>query len=119
MKRSRQSEGESLLLSGEQHLRETLLEYLPGAAVSGSPIFTNSRFNPHQLPAHHLLEVAEAFLDMASACIEMRERLMLPADQSVGQLYIAACEEGASANEHRRGPRRLAADLLKQLQEGS
>jgi hypothetical protein len=33
----------------------------------------------------------------------------------VGALFIAACAENASESENRRGPRRLALSLLKDL----
>jgi hypothetical protein len=117
MKRDRQSKGESLLITAERSLRESLLDFLPRAAISGSPIFTNSKFNPHRLPEHHVLAEAETFLDAASACVELRQRLMLPVAGSIGQLHISACEESASSNEQRRGLRKLAADLLKLLRE--
>jgi len=115
MKRNRRAEGESILQSAENTLRDSLLEILPMAAETGEPLFTNSRFNPHGLPAHLLSKQAEALLEISLACVEMREALNLPVDGSIGNLYLLACEESASSNEHRRGPRKLAASLLEHL----
>jgi hypothetical protein len=115
MRRNRQAEGEQILRDAETTLRECLLEILPEVAESGAPMFTNSHFNAHRLPKHRLSKQAEALLGSALACVEMREALGLPIARSVGRLFIEACEESESSNEHRRGPRKLAAALLESL----
>jgi hypothetical protein len=116
MKLSRRMEGEARLVKSETLLRKSLLEVLPSVAESGRPLFFNSKYNPHKLPSHRLDAEAEALLELASACIDLRVYLALATEGSVGQLFIDACEENSSTNEHRRGPRRLAADLLEKLQ---
>ena len=115
MKRDRQAEGERILREAEGTLRESLLEVLPGVVESGEQLFFNSQFNPHDLPPHHLSKQAEAFLQTSLACVEMREALELPVEGSVADLFLASCKEAASSNEHRRGPRKLAAALLGRL----
>ena len=115
MKRDRRTEQEGILRNAETNLRESLLEMLPIVAETGEQLFMNSRFNPHRLPTHNLSKQAEALLETSLACVEMREALNLPVAGTVGNLYLVACEESASSNEHRRGPRKLAAALLEHL----
>jgi hypothetical protein len=115
MKRDRRSKGEAMLVESENTLRQSLLEVLPNVVRHGTPLFTNSKFNPHRLPLHLLDEEAEVFLESASASVDLRAHLELPVIGSVGQLFLDACEESASANEHRRGPRKLAEALLERL----
>ena len=115
MKRDRRAEGEKILHGTEHSLRDVLLEILPEVVTSGEPIFTNSQFNPHALPSHHLSKQGEALFQSASACVEMREALDFPVAKSVGQLFLDSCAESASTNEQRRGPRKLAAALMEKL----
>ena len=49
----------------------------------------------------------------------MRELLYLRVEGSVGALFVAACVEHCSSNEQRRGPRKLAAGLLEELQRAA
>lgn len=116
MKRSRLSKGEERLASSEGLLRSSLLEVLPRVASGDSSLlFTNSKYNPHKFPAHRLDEEAEAFLELALACIALRDHLGLPVDGTVAQSFLSACEEAGSSYEHRRGPRKLAESLLEVL----
>jgi hypothetical protein len=115
MKRSSLAEGEARLASSEALLRKSLLDVLPSVVANGAPLFTNSRFNTLELPRHLLDPEAEALLELAVACVELREHLTLPREGSVGHLFLGACEESSSADEHRRGPRRLATALLEGL----
>ena len=115
MKLDRRTEGEGILRNAETNLRESLLEILPIVAKTGQQLFMNSRFNPHSLPTHNLSKQAEALLETSLACVEMREALRLPVAGTVGNLYLVACEESASSNEHRREPRKLAAAILELL----
>ena len=115
MKRDRRSKGEAMLLESENTLRQSLLEVLPNVVRYGTPLFTNSNFNPHGLPPHILDEEAGVFFESASACVDLRAHLELPVIDSVGQLFLDACAESASANEQRRGPRKLAEALLERL----
>jgi hypothetical protein len=115
MKRNRRAEGEAILRRAENTLRESLAEILPEVVASGEPLFFNSQFNPHSLPAHLLSKDGEALLQASSACVEMREALGLPGEGSVAELFLASCTEAASSNPHRRGPKQLAAALLERL----
>ncbi|ABE43578.1 hypothetical protein [Polaromonas sp. JS666] len=115
MKRDRSAEGERRLATSEALLRKSLLEVLPAVVKTGAPLFTNSKHNLHDLPKHLIDEEAEAFLEMALACVELREHLGLVTDESVGRLFLAACEEGSSSDENRRGPRKLAEALVERL----
>jgi hypothetical protein len=113
MKRVRQIEQEQALVNAESDLRQRLHQLLPKVVASGYPLFFNSQFSPHRLP---ILDEAEALFEFSLACIRDRERLDLPVAGSVGHLFVEACEEAASINEHRRGPRKLAAELLDALE---
>ena len=104
-----------MLREEEAALRESLLDMLPRAIESGAALFANSEFNPSGLPAHGLSAKAEALLEAATACVELRSALALPVTGSVGHLYRSACEEYSSSDEQRRGPRKLAAALLESL----
>ena len=119
MKRDRQIEGEKMLRDAESNLRKELLDVLPEIMESGTSFFFNSHFNPFQLPAHHLSKLSEAMIESSLACVEMREALGLPVEGSPGRLFIEACEESASSDDHRRGPRKLAAALLARLHHGA
>jgi hypothetical protein len=119
MKRDRRAEGEDMLRSGEAELRAQLLEALPRVVRTRETLFVNSRFKPPGFPAKHISKESEALLDLALACVEMREALELPESGSVGKLFMEACEENASSNEHRRGPRKLAAALLSAIQSAA
>jgi hypothetical protein len=109
------AKAESQLLAEEAALRERLLTELPAAVVSGHDLFTNSRFNPHDILAAHFSPVAQQLLQSAEQCIAWRKALGLKVEQSVGQLFVAACEESASMAPHRRGPKKLAEVLLREL----
>jgi hypothetical protein len=115
MKRDRFAEGEKRLASSEALLRKSLLEVLPTVVKTGAPLFTNSKHNPHALPRHSIDEQAEAFFDMASACVELREHLGFATHDTIGWLFLAACEEGASSDENRPGPRKLAEALMERV----
>ncbi len=107
-----------MLREAEKNLRVSLMEMLPEVVASSEIIFFNSRFNPHGLAPHKLSPLGEALFESASACLELREALGLPAAGSVGELFFASCREAASDNPHRLGPRRLAAVLLERLEHG-
>jgi hypothetical protein len=115
MKRDRLADTEASLRAAEARLKDVLLAVLPEVAVSGASLFTNHAHNPHGLPIAKLWPQAEALYSDALACLETRAAIGLPTGNSTGQLFLAACEEAASSNEHRRGPRKLAASLLERL----
>jgi hypothetical protein len=118
MKRDRRAEGERILREAEATLLDTLLEALPEAVKSGESLFLNSEYNSYGLPFNLISERAETLFDASKSCVEMRKALALPLVGSVGQLFLSACEEQASSNEHRRGPRKLALALLENLEHG-
>jgi hypothetical protein len=104
------------LESMERQFRDRLLEILPNAARTGSPVFTNTTFNPHNLQTHLFRTDADELLDEAQACLRLREQLGLPLPGSVGYWFLEACQASANLkNPHRRGPRRLAQALLETL----
>jgi len=104
------------LSSSEDDLRTQLLSVLPNAVVSGVDYFTNSSFNPHNLLSAHMQPDAEKYLRLAEESLSLRDQLLLPKQGSVGNLYLMACSEAADLNnEHRRGPRKLAAWLSQEL----
>ena len=104
------------LESMERQFRDRLLGLLPKAVKMGSPVFTNTTFNPHHLRPHLFGTDADELLEEAKACLRLREQLDLPVTGSVGYFFIEACQEAANIeNPHRRGPRRLAEALLETL----
>lgn len=115
MKRNRAAEAVENLQDAEARLTESLLALLPQVVESAAPLFTNSTYNPYNFPGHKLWPPAQTVYEDALACVEARSALSLSLVGSVGQLFIATCEEAASSDEHRRGPRKLAAALLESL----
>ena len=103
------------LVAEEDRLRKHLLRVLPDAAESGSNVFTNSEFNPSNLPAHHLRSDAESLLNSARTCVRLRELIGSQAEGSVGAIFLGACKENASRDPQRRGPRKLASSVLQAL----
>ena len=102
--------------SMERQFRDRLLGLLPEAAKTGSAVFTNTTFNPHNLPPNLFRTDADELLEEAQACLRLREQLNLPVTGSVGYAFIEACQEAATIDDpHRRGPRRLAEALLQTL----
>jgi hypothetical protein len=117
--RCRAAKIELQLVQEEAALRQRLLQVLPSASQCGLDLFTNSQFNPHGLNTARLSPASQEFVRSSRQCIAWREALGLPAKRSVGQLFLAACEERAGSSEHRRGPRRLSAWLLVELQSAA
>jgi len=100
----------------ERDFRDRLLRILPEAARTGSQVFTNTAFNPHNLRPNLFRADADELLEDARACLRLREQLGLPVPGCIGDLFIEACRESADLdNPHRRGPRRLAEALLEKL----
>jgi hypothetical protein len=116
---SRTAKAERGLVEEEASFRARLLEVLPPASASGHDLFTNSEFNPYHLNQAQLSLLAEELLGVAKRCIARRQELRLLNERSIGELFIIACREGASSSPHRRGPRRLAAWLLSELQNAA
>jgi hypothetical protein len=115
MKTSQVEKFELLLAGEEDKLRRHLVRVLPEAADTGSSVFTNSEFNPSNLPAHLFRSDAETLLQNARECVRLRDLIGLSLEDSVGAKFLAACEEHASNDPQRRGPRKLALSLLEAL----
>lgn len=115
MQRDRQAEGEHVLRLAESELQQSLLDVLPRVVDTGVSIFTNTHFNPHKMADAKLVPSANALLNTALACLEIRKALGFDSAASVGQLFINACSENASQHAQRRSPQKLAAALLQTL----
>jgi hypothetical protein len=119
MKSAKVEKLELELAAEEEKLRRHLLRVLPTAAESGSDVFTNSEFNPSRLPAHLFHSDAESLLSSARECVMLRERIGLGSKGSVGAIFLEACQEHASRDPQRRGPRKLASLALQELSHGT
>lgn len=109
---------EKLLDSSEQGLSFRLLEILPGVVTSGSMMFFPAQFRPETIMPHWVPAEAEELYEAATQCLDLRGKLGVDSAGSVGQLYLATCEEAANGSDHNRlGPRRLAERLLLQVQQ--
>jgi len=115
MKRDRPAEIEKLLQEAEDSLRVMLLGCLPYAASNGGSLFVNSDYLPAGYLHSRISDEGEALYQCARLCLLNRELAALPIKGSVGDLFIAACAENASNDEHRLGPKRLAMSLLERL----
>lgn len=115
---ARASKQAAALEAEESSLRSRLLVLLPQAAEVGHQLFLNSK-NSKPDAARYSHKEADALFASATRCIETRAALGLDLENSVGGYFIAACREAASANEHRRGPRKLAEWLLNKVAHGT
>lgn len=107
------------LATEEEKLRQHLLRVLPEAADGGSNVFTNSEFNPSDLPAHLFRSDAEILLNGARECLRLRRAAGLDSEGSIGAIFLEACQEHASGDPQRRGPRKLASSVLRALGHGT
>ena len=98
----------------EASLRARLLAVLPSVARDGGQLFTNSMNSVGEIARYSHPDV-DALLASAEACVELRESLGLEGEGEVAGYFLAACREAASADPHRRGPRKLAEWLLAKL----
>ena len=96
------------LAAAEAAFRNDLLRLLPQGADSGVDFFSFAELGAHAQRNTH----STSLLAAARRCLELRSALSLPAAGSLSQAYISACEESASGDPHRRGPRKLAQSLL-------
>jgi hypothetical protein len=104
------------LVESEAQLRALLKQVLPRAAHTGELLFFNSDNLPQGYAPRLVPAEAEALFGLASECAELSEQLGEPLIGSVAQLYLSACREAASENEHRRGPRQLSTWLLAEIE---
>jgi hypothetical protein len=95
----------------EASLRVRLIEILPAMASDGMQLFLNSENSPESI-ARYSHSVADEMYASARRCIALRTKLGLQGDAGIAGHFLAACDEAASADPHRRGPRKLAAWLL-------
>ena len=110
------SVAERQLAVAENELREMLERLLPPCAEHGSMIFFNTENLPDDYRQHWLSKESDELLTRAKSTVSLRYQLCLPIDQSLGQLFLAACSENANMNNpHRRGPRKLATWLLSEI----
>jgi hypothetical protein len=98
----------------EASLRARLLALLPSASRDGGQLFLDST-NSHGETACYCHQDADALFASANRCLELRESLGLEGEGEVAGYFLAACREAASADPHRRGPRKLAEWLLGKL----
>ena len=108
---------ENELLATERELYRVLMRVLPHCAETGTMLFFNSQNLPDDYQRHWLPQESDQLLELASRCTAIREKLKLPIARTLSQLFLDACAENANVqNPHRRGPRKLAAWLLAELQ---
>ena len=104
------------LAATEVELLDLLRRQLPHAMQFGGYLFVNSEFLPDYVRLYRVPPASEKILSLARESLSLRDRLQLPVEGTAAQMYISACIEHANVeNEHRRGPRQLAAWLLGQL----
>ena len=115
MKERRRELMETRLTEAERELRALLEKVLPRTAQSGEQLFFHSESLPKGYRANMLPVESEQLFSLATECAELHELLEKPLRGSVAHLYLSACREAASQNEHRRGPRKLSAWLLGEI----
>lgn len=119
MKDSRAEKQKSNLDRIETELCRLLRKHLPGAMDGDCLFFFNSEFKPPEweMPDRYISDYQEQILELAKQSLTLRRELILPTENTPAALFLAACTESASDYEHRRGPRRLAEWLLKNLDD--
>lgn len=115
MKAGRARQLERRLADAEATLTSMLKILLPRVADSGEPLFFSSRNLPDGWHGRWLPRESDGLYDMAEDILDMRQSLGLDPSGSTAARYLAACAEAASDDPHRRGPRALAADLLRDV----
>lgn len=87
------------------------------ATGRNSNFFITSDYNPQDVRLRDHSKTSPELLELAAKCKDLRELLVLPTENSVGQLFENACVESADIqNPQRLGPLRLAARLLQQIE---
>ncbi|WP_266160702.1 hypothetical protein [Dyella silvatica] len=116
---SRTDKREAQLEATEGLLLALLEQVLPRIVDSGEMLFYHADFMPLAEQARWLPPECEVLLPLVKDSMVLRHELGLAVSGSMGELYLSACREAADVdNEHRRGPRRLAAWLLGELDPG-
>ncbi|HMN44991.1 MAG TPA: hypothetical protein PKE27_10475 [Povalibacter sp.] len=104
MKTSRIDKLEVELNAEEMKLRQHLLRILPGAAESGTNVFSNSAFNPSNLQPRHSRSDAETLLASARECVRIRQEIGLDVTGSVGALFPRQTGESPAHFAQSAGP---------------
>lgn len=116
MNASRKIKIEARIAATENELLDLLADALPYTEEHGDMLFFNSAFHPNYVKPHQIGQLSERLLSLSSEAVAFREQVGLPIVGSVGQVFLAACEEASDlTNHHRRGPRQLATWLLGEL----
>lgn len=103
----------------EAELCRLLKKHLPGAMDGDSLFFFTSDHPPPSTfgrwPDRYIRAFSEEILQLAKQSLTLRRELILPAENTPAALFLAACNESASDDQQKRGPRKLAKWLLDQL----
>jgi hypothetical protein len=110
----RAKQSRATLDAEETSLRSQLLAILPDTASGGTQLFLNSVNSPKSI-ARYSHQAADELYASARRCVELRKVLGLEGDLGVAGYFLAACDEAASSDANRRGPRKLAAWLLAKV----
>ncbi|MCG7948717.1 MAG: hypothetical protein N0C84_20465 [Candidatus Thiodiazotropha taylori] len=89
------------------NLRTKLERLLPDVKKRGLNIFCNSSFELEGFSSNEYHQDADKLLRLAQRIVKARDELGEPAENCLGEAYLAACKENCSRDEHRRGPRKL------------
>jgi len=113
---ARKKTKEKVLRTLEDELRNRLRADLPRVAAGEESLyFFNSQFNPHALPSTRFsARGCEAF-EVASQILALRKELDI-VGESGAQPFLQAVAKHASADPQRLGARRLAVQLLADLE---
>jgi hypothetical protein len=113
MDKSRRIEGVKLVAQTEKSLREAIVDFMETSPNSGGAMLINSRYLPSMGKTGNLLYEAEALLESASSCIDLRISLGLPLVGSVGKLFLDASQELCNSEQHLNNPVPLCEALLR------
>jgi hypothetical protein len=114
MKDDRHAKLCAMLDAEEGSLRARLLAILPDVAAGGTQLFVNSTNLP-ETTARYSHEEANELFTPAQRIMALRGKLGLDTQNCVSDHFLIACQEAASSDPHRRGPRKLAEWLLTKI----
>ena len=104
------------LHDAEDILQKRLLAVLPRIQKTSEMLFLNTKNMPPQYRPNWLPKESDELHNLATECVSLREQCGSNDEPSIGELFLAACREsGDMENPQRRGPRRLATWVLKEL----
>lgn len=100
----------------EKEIIDIIMQNAERASETGEDLFTNSDYNPHNILSAHFHKLAEKLLKLARESLNLQEQASINPGDSIANLYLSACSESANLNnKQRRGPRKLAAWLHKEV----